>query len=111
MDALLKAIEICGSQAGLAKSITENLPEGVTEAVTPQQVWNWLNRDKIVPCQYCPTIEKICDGKVVCEDLNPLADWEYLRSAPKKIPVLVTADQRTRERRKGSGRRKNDSKG
>lgn len=80
MESLLKAIEICGgSQAGLAKRITENLPDNVAEPVTPQQIWNWLNRDKIVPAGYCPTIEKICDGAVRCEDLNNKADWAYLR--------------------------------
>lgn len=79
MESLNKAIDICGGQASLAKRITAALPAGVKDTVTPQQVWNWLNRDKVVPAQYCPTIEKICDGAVRCEDLNPNVDWAYLR--------------------------------
>lgn len=78
MESLLKAIDMCGGQAGLAKRITANLP-GANQSVTPQQVWNWLNRDDVVPAQYCPTIEKICNGEVRCEDLNPNVDWGYLR--------------------------------
>jgi DNA-binding transcriptional regulator YdaS (Cro superfamily) len=86
MESLLKAIELCGGgQAGFAKLITENLPETVTEPVTPQQVWNWLNRDKIVPAQYCPTIEKICKGEVRCEELNSKADWSVLRASQSSV--------------------------
>lgn len=85
MESLIKAIELCGGQASLAKRITENLPDIVVEPVTPQQVWNWLNRDKIVPAQYCPTIEKICDGKVRCEQLNQFADWAVLRESQRGI--------------------------
>lgn len=81
MESLIKAIEICGGgQAGLAKRITENLPDAATDPVSPQQVWNWLNRDKLVPAQYCPTIEKICGGQVLCEQLNDKADWPYIRA-------------------------------
>lgn len=83
MKSLIKAIDICGvGQSGLAKLITENLPDTVTEPVSSQQVWNWLHRDKIVPAQYCPTIEKICRGKVRCEQLNDLADWSAIRKPP-----------------------------
>ena len=81
MESLLKAIEICGgSQSGFAKRITENLPDPAIDPVSSQQVWNWLNRDLIVPAQYCPTIERICDGQVICEQLNHKADWPYIRA-------------------------------
>lgn len=69
MDSLLKAIDICGSQAALAKRITEKLPD--SEVVTPQQVWNWLYRDKSVPERYCSAIEEVCDYKVTRRDLRP----------------------------------------
>lgn len=85
MESLLKAIDLCGgTQAGFAKLLTENLPSTVTEPVTPQQVWNWLNRDKVVPAQYCPTIEKICRYEVRCEDLNRFADWAAIRTCCEK---------------------------
>ena len=87
MEPLLKAIKIYGEgQAGFARGITENLPEESTaDPVTPQQIWNWLNRDLIVPAEYCPTIEKICNGAVRCEELNTDADWAVLR-----VPELAT---------------------
>lgn len=81
MKSLLKAIDICGlSQAGFAKLISENLPPEVAAPVSPQQIWNWINRDRIVPAQYCPTIEKLCDGSVRCEELNSTVNWAYLRT-------------------------------
>lgn len=85
METLLKAIALCGgSQSGFAKRITENLPDAAMEPVSKQQVWNWINRDKIVPAKYCPTIEKICGGKVTCEQLNDEADWPYIRATKLK---------------------------
>lgn len=93
MESLLKAIDLCRGQAGLARRITENLPEGA-KPVTPQHVWNWLNRDKSVPPEYCPTIEKICDGQVLCEGLNHVTDWAYLRTA-----LPVPPERRLNQRR------------
>jgi DNA-binding transcriptional regulator YdaS (Cro superfamily) len=78
MDSLNKAIELCGgSQAGFAKLITEHLQcdqEVEIDPVTPQQVWNWINRDKAVPVQFCQAIEDLCNGEVTRKDLRP-EDW------------------------------------
>lgn len=91
MDALIKAIDLCGgTQASLARRITENLPDGA-KPVTPQHIWNWLHRDHAVPSDYCPTIEKICDGQVRCEQLNGVADWTYLRVAKKSVKAPIRA--------------------
>lgn len=85
MQSLLKAIELCGgTQAGFAKLLTENLPETAPNPVTPQHVWNWINRDSVVPAQYCPTIEKICNGQIRCEELNSSVDWAVIRASAER---------------------------
>jgi DNA-binding transcriptional regulator YdaS (Cro superfamily) len=90
MKPIHRAIAICGvTQSGFAKLITENLPVAPDTPVTSQQVWNWLHRDNIVPAKYCPTIEKICGGAIVCEELNPEADWAYLRAVVAKHETAV----------------------
>jgi DNA-binding transcriptional regulator YdaS (Cro superfamily) len=53
MKALLRAIEVCGGQTELARAI----------GVPPQQVWNWVNRDKKVPAEYCRAIESAAEQK------------------------------------------------
>ena len=95
MDSLLKAIELCGGQASLARCITERLPQPVPQKVTPQQISNWLKRGRYVPAVYCPTIEKVCDAKVLCEELNPLADWEYLRGTARSSLRRRSTDPKT----------------
>ncbi|MFC7515065.1 helix-turn-helix domain-containing protein [Herbaspirillum sp. GCM10030257] len=87
MESLQKAIDICGSQANLAKRITESLKPSA-KPVTPQHIWNWLNRDKSVPAEYCPTIEKVCERQVLCEELNDDPDWEYVRDSAATVKTL-----------------------
>lgn len=82
MQSLLKAIELAGTQSALAKGITDNMPDA-DDMVTPQQIWNWVNRDKVVPAQYCPAVEKFLNGAVKCEELNNKVDWPYLRKSKK----------------------------
>lgn len=77
MKILIRAIEQCeGGQAGFAKRINEGI-SGEANLVSPQQVWNWLNRDKAVPAQYCPIIEWISRGAVTRKDLRP-DDWHLI---------------------------------
>jgi DNA-binding transcriptional regulator YdaS (Cro superfamily) len=45
---LERAVEVVGSQAALAKKL----------GVTPQHVWNWLNRDERVPAEQVLGIER-----------------------------------------------------
>lgn len=82
MEALERAIAIAGSQAALAAAI--ETPE---QPVTQQRVWNWLNRDKKVPADMAPAIERFTRsmGKpVLCEDLCPDVDWAVVRQHPDK---------------------------
>lgn len=46
-----RAVKACGGQARLAGLLGGR--------VRPQHIWNWLNRDKLVPAEYCRAIEKI----------------------------------------------------
>lgn len=59
--ALQKAIDIIGTQRGLA------------ELVEAKQghVWNWLHRDKRVPPNKAIPIEVATDGAVTRHDLRP----------------------------------------
>jgi DNA-binding transcriptional regulator YdaS (Cro superfamily) len=52
LDALQEAVDLCGTQAELARRIrTEERP------VLQQHVWNWLNRDYDVPPEAVIPIE------------------------------------------------------
>lgn len=68
MDALERAVEICGSQAALAAKL--NLRQS--------HVSMWKARGN-VPAEYCPSIERATDGRVRCEQLRPDVAWEVLR--------------------------------
>lgn len=48
-----------------------------------QTVQQWLKNG--VPIKYCPQIEKITGGDVLCEDLNSEFDWTYLRATAKPL--------------------------
>lgn len=58
---LQRAVQVAGSQAALAKKL----------GVTPQHVWNWLNRDEKVPAEQAIPIETATEGKVSRHDLRP----------------------------------------
>jgi len=65
-----KAVEMLGGPVKASRSI------GILRYQTVQQ---WVARGQIPP-EYCPTIERLLDGAVRCEDLRPEIDWAYLRS-------------------------------
>lgn len=67
MDALSKAIDLLGGVVATATAL------GVSKAV----VSNWKKRG--VPAEHCPTLERLTDGQVRCEQLNQSIDWAYLR--------------------------------
>jgi DNA-binding transcriptional regulator YdaS (Cro superfamily) len=46
-----------------------------------QTVQQWMKNG--VPAEYCPQIESLTGGDVLCEDLNSRVDWTYLRSTVK----------------------------
>ena len=69
MNALLKAIEITGSQTELAAQL----------GVRVQVVNNWIKRGGNVPPGYAPGIEAATSGKVKAEDLCPDVPWHVIR--------------------------------
>jgi DNA-binding transcriptional regulator YdaS (Cro superfamily) len=48
---------------------------GVTRAAVAQ----WKQSGRHVPARHCPPIERLCNGRVRCEELNALVDWAYVR--------------------------------
>lgn len=53
-NALDRAIDVCGTQAELARRVSDALGEGVA----PQHVWNWRHRaGGKVPAEYCRAVE------------------------------------------------------
>lgn len=72
LEALTLAVELCDTQAKLARRIGRK----------PQEVWNWLNRDHQAPIDACPFIEAACaDPRVTCETLRPDYDgWALIRA-------------------------------
>jgi DNA-binding transcriptional regulator YdaS (Cro superfamily) len=64
---LIKASEILGSQAQLAKAI------GVTQPTLNQ----WITGDRPVPIGRCTQIEQATNGEVTRKDLRP-DDWQTI---------------------------------
>jgi DNA-binding transcriptional regulator YdaS (Cro superfamily) len=58
-SALLRAIQILGSQAALAQKIQ----------VSRTRLNNWLNRDKAIPVSYAFLIEQATSGQVIWKEL------------------------------------------
>jgi len=58
---LLKAVEIAGGQAALAKAINVSQP----------RIWNWLNRDHTIPAQYVIPICEAINFRLSPADLRP----------------------------------------
>lgn len=76
MDATTKAIDLLGGVVATASAF------GVSKAA----VSNWKKRG--IPVEHCPTIERLTEGKVTCEQLNGTVDWAYLRStSAEKLPA------------------------
>lgn len=72
--ALVKAIEICGGQAELARRL------GKAQA----HVWNWLHRDRAVPADQCLPIERATAGAVTRYQLRPDVFGPPPRKAEKR---------------------------
>lgn len=71
-ETLQLAVDLCVTQAELARRINRR----------PQEVWNWLNRDRQAPIDACPFIESVCaDPRITCEMLRPDYDgWALIRA-------------------------------
>jgi DNA-binding transcriptional regulator YdaS (Cro superfamily) len=83
VDFLNEAIAKVGPASAFAAKLTE-IRNG--EQITAARVWNWVNRDKRAPAEFCPDIEALTG--VPCEDLRPDVNWAVLRTAP-----ATTAEQ------------------
>lgn len=69
--ALQRVIALVGSATALADLL------GITKGAISQ----WKDEGRKVPADYCPSIERITDGAVRCEELRPDVDWAYLRNS------------------------------
>lgn len=65
--ALIAAIALADSKAALARMID----------VLPQQIGNWLTRDKEIDPVYCARIEAALSGRVTRQQLRP-DDWRIV---------------------------------
>lgn len=65
-----------GSQTNLATLLSRELGRPFRQG----HVSHWLKVG--VPAAYCPTVEKLTDGAVKCEELAPEVDWAVLRTQP-----------------------------
>jgi DNA-binding transcriptional regulator YdaS (Cro superfamily) len=45
--------------------------------VSRQSIYDWI--EKQVPAERCPTIERLTDGVVRCEELRDDIEWSVLR--------------------------------
>lgn len=66
-EALIKAIEIAGGQRALARKLSEETGEEVSQAA----VWGWLNKAKKFPPEMCGPIERVCEGRVSKHEFRP----------------------------------------
>lgn len=71
--ALQRATEIIGSATALAAHLE----------ITKGAVSQWKDEGRKIPAEYCPTIERLTEGRVTCEELRPDVDWAYLRTQPE----------------------------
>ena len=61
IEALQKAVKICGSQAELARRI----------GASARQVSNWVNREGRCAARFCVKVERATNFKVTCYELRP----------------------------------------
>lgn len=66
-QALRKAVELAQGETELARRLSVLMKREVKQ----QHVWNWLNRDKILPGEYCIPIEFAVGGDVSRHELRP----------------------------------------
>jgi DNA-binding transcriptional regulator YdaS (Cro superfamily) len=81
VDALNRAISAVKTQSALAAGLTAASKARGGEEVTAARIWNWVNRDKKAPAEFCPDIEDLTG--VRCEDLAPDVNWAVLRKNKK----------------------------
>lgn len=83
VSALERAVTLAGGQSAFAAALNRRRADRLgldAEIVSQARVWNWLNRDKKVPAEFCPDIQALWG--IRCEELAPTVDWEAARCAP-----------------------------
>ncbi len=58
-----------GSQKKLAEAL----------GVTPGAVWIVVHGRRPIPLSWCPRVEELTNGKIVCEQLRPDVSWDVVR--------------------------------
>lgn len=48
--------------------------------VTKGAVGQWKLKNRKIPAEHCPVIERLVNRAVTCEELRPDVDWAYLRN-------------------------------
>jgi DNA-binding transcriptional regulator YdaS (Cro superfamily) len=76
-----RAAKVVGSQTALAAAL------GVTKAAVGQ----WKDEGRRVPAEHCPSIERLTNGAVRCEDLRPDVAWDVLRMQAGAEPAEAKA--------------------
>lgn len=69
MQAIRRAIELLGGPAKAARALD----------VSTQAACFWRDGKRQVPADICPTIERLLNGAVRCEEMRGDVDWGYLR--------------------------------
>lgn len=87
VDALIRAVEDAGGQSAMASKLSA-ARQG--EPITAARVWNWVNRDKKAPADFCPDIEELTG--IPCEALRPDVNWSVLRKGAKVKRRAVAPD-------------------
>lgn len=57
--------------------------------VSVQAVCFWRDRKRQLPAEVCPVLERLNEGRFLCEDLRPDVDWGYLRGTSSQRPTQV----------------------
>lgn len=74
-EVIARVVEILGSQLALAKAL----------GIKPPTVHQWLSGKRPVPAERCPSIERLTDGAVLCEQLRPDVEWSFLRQSSQPL--------------------------
>lgn len=72
---LQRATQVLGGQLVLARALK----------VTPQAVHQWLSGKRSIPAERCPSIERLTNGVVTCEQLRPDIEWQVLRTPERRL--------------------------
>jgi DNA-binding transcriptional regulator YdaS (Cro superfamily) len=80
-NAILKAADLLGGQASLARAM----------GVQPPTVNQWAKGDRPIPAERCPQIEALTAGGVRCEELRPDVNWAVLRKPARKAKPTQAA--------------------